>query len=193
MAVGKSELEVHYESVVRERLREKYGYGNVHEIPALVKIAVNSAISSSSDKSAAEEVGKEVAALTGQKPVIVRTKKSISNFKLRAGMPNGVKVTLRGRIMYHFFCRLVKIALPMIRDFRGLPARFDGRGNYTLGIGDHSIFPEISVDRERSAIGMDITFVTSAKTDAEGRDLLEFLGVPFVRHGSGSVQPSAAA
>jgi large subunit ribosomal protein L5 len=184
-------LQCHYEDAVRKKLCEKYGYRNVHIVPKLEKVSINSAISADAEKSVADEVLKEIAMLAGQKPVIVRARKSISNFKLRAGMPNGVKVTLRGSLMYHFLCRLIKVALPMIRDFRGLAARFDGRGNYTLGIVDHSIFPEISIDRERKAIGMDVTFVTTAKTDGEARDLLEFLGMPFVKRHTGAVQRAA--
>ncbi|MDR2668180.1 MAG: 50S ribosomal protein L5 [Puniceicoccales bacterium] len=187
----KSDLQCYYDDVVRKKLCEKYGYGNVHVVPKLEKISINSAIGADAEKSVAEEVVKEIAMLAGQKPIVVRARKSISNFKLRAGMPNGVKVTLRGSLMYHFFCRLVKVALPMIRDFRGLAPRFDGRGNYTLGIRDHSIFPEISIDRERRAIGMDITFVTTAETDGEGRDLLELMGMPFVKRQSAAV-PCAA-
>jgi large subunit ribosomal protein L5 len=186
----KSELQRFYEEEVREKLRKKYGYGNVHQIPVLEKISINSAIDADADKSAAEEISREISLVAGQKPVTVRARKSISNFKLRAGMPNGVKVTLRGHGMYHFAYRLIKVALPMIRDFRGIIPHFDGNGNYTLGVRDHSIFPEISVDRERKAIGMDITFVTSARTDGEALDLLEFLGMPFVKR-TGAVSVAA--
>jgi large subunit ribosomal protein L5 len=152
---------------------------NIHCVPKLEKIVINSAISADSDKSWIEEVVREIGLIGAQKPVIVLSKKSISNFKLRAGVPNGAKVTLRGNAMYEFAYRLISVALPRIRDFRGLRAKFDGRGNYTLGIQDDSIFPEIGVDRERKNIGMDITFVTNTESDEECRELLESLGMPF--------------
>jgi large subunit ribosomal protein L5 len=152
---------------------------NVHRVPKLVKVIINSAISADSDKARIEEVLKEVGLIAGQKPITILSKRSISNFKLRAGVPNGIKVTLRGDAMYEFVYRLVSIALPRIRDFRGLRAKFDGRGNYTLGIQDDSIFPEVGVDRERKSVGMDITFVTNTNSDKECHELLESLGMPF--------------
>ncbi|MDR3117538.1 MAG: 50S ribosomal protein L5 [Puniceicoccales bacterium] len=174
-------LERYYRDELRKQLREGGVRRNVHEVPALEKIVINSAIGSDSEKTWVEEVVKDVSLIAGQRPVVVRARKSISNFKLRAGVPNGVKVTLRARRMYEFLYRLVSIALPRLRDFRGLAPRCDGRGNFTLGIADHTIFPEVSVDRERKAIGMDISFVTSAKSDGEAVELLRGLGVPFVR------------
>jgi large subunit ribosomal protein L5 len=184
-------LQQHYQENVRKELQRGGRYGNAHEIPGLQKIVVNSAIGADAEKSWCEEVARDIGLIVGQKPIIVRARKSISNFKLREGMPNGVKVTLRGRTMYEFFYRLVAIALPLIRDFRGLSHRFDGQGNYTLGLQDHSIFPEISVDRERKAIGMDISFVTSAETDAEALELLKLLGMPFTKRPSGSAAAKA--
>ncbi|MDR0428796.1 MAG: 50S ribosomal protein L5 [Puniceicoccales bacterium] len=172
-------LRQHYQKVVIGQLLEKMTHKNVHRVAKLEKIVINSAIRSESDKSWIEELSKDIGLIAGQKPLIVQSKKSISNFKLRAGVPNGVKVTLRGRNMYEFFRRLVDIALPMIRDFRGLKAKFDGSGNYTIGIQDHSIFPEISVDRERRSIGMDITFATNVTSDPQCREFLEMMGMPF--------------
>ncbi|MDR2201138.1 MAG: 50S ribosomal protein L5 [Puniceicoccales bacterium] len=148
-------------------------------MPYLEKIVVNSAIASDWDKNFIGDVERDIATICCQKPITVKAKKSISNFKLRKGMANGLKVTLRGRAMYEFFYKLISIALPAVRDFRGVSNKFDGRGNYTLGIVDHTIFPEVSIDKERKVVGMDITFVTSAKTDGEGRDLLRLFGVPF--------------
>jgi large subunit ribosomal protein L5 len=191
IVMKKPVLQQHYQENVRKELRKEGRYANVHEVPILQKIVVNSAIGADAEKSWCEEVAKDVGLIVGQKPVVVRARKSISNFKLRAGMPNGVKVTLRGRTMYEFFYRLVSVALPLIRDFRGLTPRFDGRGNYTLGLQDHSIFPEISVDRERKAIGMDISFVTTAATDAEALELLKALGMPFVKRSSGGAMAKA--
>ncbi|MDR2030587.1 MAG: 50S ribosomal protein L5 [Puniceicoccales bacterium] len=174
-------LEQYYRDVVSAQLRDSGGYDNVHKIPALQKIVVNSAIDSAAEKNWADEVAKDIALITGQRPVIVRARKNISNFKLRAGMPNGVKVTLRARNMYEFFYRLVSVVLPRLRDFRGLSSRCDGRGNYTLGVADHTVFPEISAaDRERT-VGMNITIVTSARTDSEALELLRRLGMPFQR------------
>ncbi|MDR1590530.1 MAG: 50S ribosomal protein L5 [Puniceicoccales bacterium] len=175
----KSVLKEYYSKTVSPELAKLHGYGNKHLIPCLEKIVVNSAISADWDKNFIAEVEREIGAICCQKPVIVKTKKSISNFKLRKGMPNGIKVTLRGDSMYNFFYKLVSIALPAVRDFRGVSNKFDGRGNYTLGVVDHTIFPEVSIGKERKIIGMDITFVTSAKTDEEGRDLLRLFGVPF--------------
>ncbi|MDR1458356.1 MAG: 50S ribosomal protein L5 [Puniceicoccales bacterium] len=170
--------DLYLRSVVPE-LEKVRGYRNRHDVPKLEKIVVNSAISSSCDKSYIEDLTRDIGLITGQKPVVIAAKKSISNFKLRKGMPNGVKATLRGNVMYDFFLRFTCIALPIVRDFRGVSSKMDGRGNYTIGVTDHTIFPEISVDREKKTIGMDISFITTAKTDDEGRDLLQMLGMPF--------------
>jgi large subunit ribosomal protein L5 len=175
----KSILRQYYSDTVSPELVKLHHYENRHLIPRLEKIVVNSAISSDWDKNFIADVERDIGIICCQKSVIVKAKKSISNFKLRKGMPNGVKATLRGDSMYEFFYKLVSIALPAVRDFRGLSNKFDGQGNYTLGIVDHTIFPEVSVDRERKIVGMDVTFVTSAKTDEEGRDLLRLFGVPF--------------
>jgi large subunit ribosomal protein L5 len=180
-------LKKHYREVVAKKFLERMMKKNVHMVPRLEKIIVNSALSADSDKTWVEEVVREIGLITGRKPIVILSQKSISNFKLRAGVPNGVKVTLRGDGMYEFLYRVIAVVLPMIRDFRGLRAKLDGRGNYTLGIQDHSIFPEINVDREKKSIGMDITFVTSALSDEEGRELLELMGMPFMKRAAAAV------
>ncbi len=152
---------------------------NPHVLPNLEKIVISSGIRSESDKSWAGEVAKEIAKISGQHPVITKARKSIANFKLREGQPNGVKVTLRGAIMWDFLYKFINVVLPCIRDFRGVGTKFDGAGNYNIGITDHTIFPEITVDPGRKNIGMDITIVTTAKDDAVGRELLRLLGMPF--------------
>lgn len=172
-------LKKYYNDVVVPELKKTRGYKNVHEIPALMKININSGVNSSLDKNAAEETCKQIEAICGQKAVITKSKDSVANFKLRENQPVGVKVTLRGPAMYHFMYKLVSVVLPAIRDFRGVPNKLDGKGNYTLGITDHTIFPEVTIDSIKRTMGMDITFVTSAKTDEEGHELLRLLGMPF--------------
>ena len=175
------ELLTDYKSRVLPALREKHGYQNPHQIPKVEKVVVNTCIGSAQDTKEALEIAKtELATITGQRPVVTTSKKAISNFKLRQDQPIGAKVTLRGRIMYEFLERLIKTALPRIRDFRGVsPRAFDGQGNYTLGIADQSIFPEIELDRIKKNIGFDVTIVTSARTNAEAKSLLSELGMPF--------------
>ncbi|MEJ5237087.1 50S ribosomal protein L5 [Limisphaera sp. VF-2] len=161
-------------------LKEKYGYTNPHQVPRLVKIVVNMGVSAELEKTAVDDAARDLALITGRKPAINRARHSVANFKLRKGQPIGCRVTLRREVMYEFLDRLVAAALPRIRDFRGLsPRSFDGRGNYTFGISDQTIFPEIDLDKIKRHQGMDITFVTSARTDAEAYDLLRLLGVPF--------------
>jgi large subunit ribosomal protein L5 len=179
MKMKRSVLKEYYLSTVSPELAKLHEYRNKHLIPYLEKIVINSAIGADWEKNFIAEVERDIGAICCQKPVIVKAKKSISNFKLRKGMPNGIKATLRGNGMYEFFYKLISIALPAVRDFRGVSNKFDGRGNYTLGVVDHTIFPEVSIGKERKIVGMDITFVTSAKTDDEGRDLLRLFGVPF--------------
>ena len=169
---------IYREQIVPE-LRKTRGYSNIHQVPALDKVVINSGVSANLDKAALEETQKEITRIAGQQAVMTRARVSISNFKLRKGMPIGVKVTLRGNAMYDFVYRLLNIALPNIRDFRGVPVRLDGQGNYTLGIADSTIFPEVNVDGGRRTLGMDITFVTTATSDDEGRELLKLLGMPF--------------
>ena len=143
------------------------------------KVVINSGLGATLDKSEIEDTAKDIAALSGQRPIITKARKSVSNFKVREGMPLGVKATLRGSIMYEFLYRLICIALPGIRDFRGMPLKLDGHGNFTLGITDHTIFPEIRVDSRKRTVGLDISIITSARNDDEGIELLALLGMPF--------------
>jgi len=170
--------DIYNKTIVPELIKAR-GYKNRHQVPVLQKVIINSGLNSSLEKNAAEETAGQIAAITGQKPVITKSKKSIANFKLREGLPIGVKVTLRGPAMYDFVYKLVSIVLPSIRDFRGVSSKMDGHGNYTLGITDHTIFPEVTIDSIKRTMGMDITFVTSATTDEEGRELIRLLGMPF--------------
>ncbi len=160
-------------------MKKNLGIENPHVVPNLEKIVISSGIRSESDKGWAKEVAKEIAKISGQQPVITKARKSIANFKLREGQENGVKVTLRGAIMWEFLYKFIAVVLPSIRDFRGVSTRFDGAGNYNFGIADHTIFPEVTVDPGRKNIGMDITIVTTATDDNSGRELLKLLGMPF--------------
>ena len=161
-------------------LKEKHKYRNPHQVPRMQKIVVNMGVSASLEKSAIDDAAKDLALITGRKPAISKSRHSIANFKLREGQPIGCHVTLRRDTMYEFFDRLIATALPRIRDFRGLsPRSFDGRGNYTLGVGDQTIFPEIELDKIKRQQGMDITIVTSARTNDEALDLLKLMGMPF--------------
>ncbi len=175
------ELLTEYRTKVVPALREKHGYGNINQIPKLSKVVVNTSVGSANDVKEALEIAKsEITLVTGQKPITTIAKKSIANFKLRGEQAIGAKVTLRGRSMYEFLERLIKMSLPRIRDFRGVsPKSFDGNGNYTLGVADQSIFPEVELDRIKRNIGFDITIVTTARTDAEAKTLLSELGMPF--------------
>ena len=174
-------MATHYRENVVPALKEKLGYANIMQVPRITKVVINSGIGSVEDRKAvAEEVANEVGIITRQRPVLTKAKNAISNFKLRAGDVVGVKVTLRNRQMYEFLERLLKVAIPTIRDFRGVsPKAFDGRGNYTLGINDQTIFPEIELDKVKRTTGFDISFVTSARTDDEARELLKEMGMPF--------------
>jgi large subunit ribosomal protein L5 len=174
-------------------LMKKLGYKNLHQVPKIEKVVLNSSFGAEMDKNGVIELRNDIASIAGQSPVVVKAKVSVSNFKLREGMPVGVKVTLRGNGMWDFLLRLIAIALPNIRDFRGVPSKLDGNGNYTLGIIDHSIFPEINVERQRVNTGMDICIVTTAKSDEEGTELLKLLGMPFRKHSSDSNPEQAAA
>lgn len=179
------ELLNHYKQTVVPALQQRHGYKNVHQVPRVEKVVVNSCIGSQPDgKQALEDAKAEVALITGQKPAETRAKKSIANFKLREDQAIGAKVTLRGTRMYEFLERLIKTALPRIRDFRGVSTRaFDGNGNYTLGVPDQSIFPEVELDKIKRNIGFDITIVTSALTNEEAKSLLIELGMPFTDKG----------
>ena len=166
------------ENVVPE-LRKLHGYKNIHQVPRLDKIVINSGFDALTDKKEIAETQKDLSSITGQHAVLTKARKSVSNFKLREGMHVGTMVTLRGARMYEFLYELISIALPGIRDFRGVNDKFDGNGNYALGVADHSIFPEIHSDGSKRTMGMDICIVTTAATDDEGRDLLRLLGMPF--------------
>src|ERR1051326_1386981 len=169
-----------YVSEVRPALIEKRQYKNVHQVPRLEKIVVHMGVSASLEKGAVDDAAKDMAMITGRKPVINLSRKSIANFKLRENMPIGCRVTLRRDVMYEFFDRLVAAALPRIRDFRGVSTRsFDGRGNYSLGVSDQTIFPEVDLDKIKRHQGMDVTLVTTAPTDEEALDLLKLMGMPF--------------
>jgi large subunit ribosomal protein L5 len=177
-----AELYKEYKDRVVPALREKLGYKNLLQVPKVDKVVINTCIPAQGSelKQALEDAKKELALITGQKAAETKSKKSISNFKLRKGQVIGAKVTLRGDRMYEFLERLIKMALPRIRDFRGVSAKaFDGRGNYTLGVQDQSIFPEVELDRIKRNVGFDITIVTTAKTNDEAKALLTELGVPF--------------
>jgi len=171
----------HYEKSVRPELMKRFSYRNQMQAPRLTKIVVNMGVGDALvNIKFLEQAVVEMATITGQRPSIRRSKKSIANFKLREGQPVGCMVTLRGARMYEFYDRLVNVALPRIRDFRGVPQRsFDGQGNYSLGLSEQIIFPEINYDRVEKVRGMDITFVTSARTDEEGQELLRLLNMPF--------------
>ncbi|MGC8594092.1 MAG: 50S ribosomal protein L5 [Candidatus Kryptoniota bacterium] len=162
-------------------MMKKFNYKNVMQVPRLEMISVNSGVGAATqDPKILDTVVREMTIITGQKPAITRAKKSISNFKLREGVPIGCRVTLRGERMYEFLDRLINLAIPRVRDFRGVPDKsFDGRGNYTLGIKEQIIFPEIDVDKVERIFGMDITIVTTARTDEEAMELLKGFGVPF--------------
>jgi large subunit ribosomal protein L5 len=170
-----------YKERVVPALRTRHGYGNQHQIPRLEKVVINTSVGSHSDiKQALEDAKTELALITGQRPAETRAKKSISNFKVRKDQVIGAKVTLRGPRMYEFMERLIKASLPRIRDFRGVSTKgFDGHGNYTLGVSDQSIFPEVELDKIKRNIGFDVTIVTSARTDEEAKSLLSEMGMPF--------------
>lgn len=176
----KARLYTKYVNDVVPALKEKHKYANVHQIPRMTKIVVNMGVSASLEKNAIEDAAKDLSMITGRKPAISKSRHSIANFKLREGQPIGCRVTLRNDAMYEFFDRLVAAALPRIRDFRGLsPRKFDGRGNYTFGVPDQTIFPEIELDKIKRTQGMDITIVTTAGNDAHALDLLKLMGFPL--------------
>ncbi|MGI8925879.1 MAG: 50S ribosomal protein L5 [Tepidiformaceae bacterium] len=172
-----------YEGEVMGALREQYRYGNVMQVPRITKMVVNIGMGEAlTDANALDKASDDIAAITGQKPIINRAKRSIANFRLREGNPIGVSATLRGPRMWEFLDRLVTAALPRIRDFQGLnPNAFDGRGNFSLGLREQLIFPEIDYDKVDKVRGMQVTIVTTARTDEEGRRLLELMGMPFRR------------
>ena len=169
-----------YVKEVRSALQAKLGLKNVMEIPKLEKIVISTGIGTDKERDAFAEAQKHIAAMTGQKPVITKAHKNVANFKLRVGMPTGVMVTLRGSRMYEFLDRFVHNAMPRVRDFRGIPKRgFDGVGNYNMGVSDVSVFTEVDADKLKYPLGVNITFVTTAKTDEAARELLKMMEVPF--------------
>jgi large subunit ribosomal protein L5 len=170
-----------YREEVVPALMEQFQYGSIMEVPRLVKIALNQGIGEATqDKKLVDNAAAELTLIAGQKAVATKAKRSVSNFKLREGMPIGARVTLRDHRMYEFLDRLITVALPRVRDFRGINDKsFDGRGNYSMGVTEHIIFPEIDLDKVSKIMGMDITFVTTAKTDQEAFALLKLLGLPF--------------
>ena len=174
-------LKDHYRNEILPALKQELGYSNIMQVPELKKIVLNMGLGEAVQNAKILETGAaELTVIAGQKPVITKAHKSIANFKLREDVPIGCAVTLRGERMYEFFDRLVNVALPRVRDFRGISDRsFDGRGNYSLGIREHTIFPEIDLDKVEQVKGFTITMVTSAQTDAEGRTLLRTMGMPF--------------
>ncbi|HSD32036.1 MAG TPA: 50S ribosomal protein L5 [Gemmatimonadales bacterium] len=174
-------LRVHYEQRVRPKLQQQFGFANPHQIPKLVKIVLNVGMGDApKNPKSLETAAAELGAITGQRPVITRAKKAIANFNLRAGVPIGCAVTLRGPRMYEFLDRFISVTVPRMRDFRGLPTKsFDGRGNYTLGIKEQMVFPEIDYDKVEQIHGMDITFVTNAGRDDTAMALLREMGMPF--------------
>ncbi len=177
----KARLLERYENEVRERLSKEFGYVNVHQVPRLEKVVVNIGLGEgAANPKLLDKAAEELSQITGQKASIRRARKSIANFKLRAGQPVGAMVTLRGTRMWEFLERLVNISLPRVRDFKGVsPKAFDGRGNYSLGIREQIIFPEVDYDKVERISGMNVTFCTSARNDAEGKALLTQLGMPF--------------
>lgn len=175
------ELQQFYKERVIPALQQKHGYKNVHQVPKIEKVVVNTCVNANTDvKQGLEDAKAELALITGQKPAETRSKKSIANFKLRQHQAIGAKVTLRGAHMYEFLERLIKTALPRIRDFRGISTRaFDGNGNYTLGVPDQTIFPEVELDKIKRNVGFDVTIVTTAASNEEAKSLLSELGMPF--------------
>jgi large subunit ribosomal protein L5 len=179
-------LKAIYKDKVVSGLKEKFNYSNIHQIPSVEKVVLNCGFGKADDrKAAAESIIEDLGKITGQRAVPTRAKNAISNFKLRIGDIVGARVTLRGARMWEFLDRFINVASPTIRDFRGLSSKsFDGRGNFTVGINDHTIFPEIELDKVSRQIGFDMTIVTTAKTDEEAREMLDLLGIPFRKPGA---------
>jgi large subunit ribosomal protein L5 len=178
---------IYIDQVVPELVKTR-GYKNKHQVPKIVKINLNSGIDADADKNQIADVARDIGLIAGQKPILNKSRKAIANFKLKPNQIVGCSVTLRGPAMWEFLYRLLSVALPTIRDFRGVGSKLDGQGNYNLGITDHTIFPEITVENVKKHMGLDITIVTTANTDEEGRELLKLLGMPFRR-----IEPQVAA
>jgi large subunit ribosomal protein L5 len=186
-------LKKQYHEQVEPALVKSRGYRNKHQVPRLVKISLNTGIDAEADKNQIADIQRDLALIAGQKPVLAKAKKAISNFKVKPNQVVGCHLTLRGQAMWEFLHRLLAVALPTIRDFRGVSPKFDGQGNYNLGISDLTIFPEITVKNVKRSMGLDITIVTTAKTDDEGREFLRLLGMPFRRVESSSAPKPHAA
>ncbi len=181
-----------YTEQVAPELVKSRGYKNKHQVPKLVKINLNTGIDADADKNQIADVQRDLAIIAGQKPILARSRKAIANFKLKPNQVVGCHVTLRGNAMWEFLYRLLAVALPTIRDFRGTSPKLDGQGNYNIGITDFTIFPEITVENVKKTMGLDITIVTTADTDDEGRELLKLLGMPFRRTEPAAQKPNAA-
>ncbi|MDE6967263.1 MAG: 50S ribosomal protein L5 [Clostridia bacterium] len=179
----KNRVKVNYENVVVPALIKKFGYKNVNQVPKLEKIVINMGLGDIKDNAKSVQIAMdELKQITGQAPMVTKAKKSVANFKVREGMTIGAKVTLRATRMFEFFDKFVSIALPRVRDFKGIPANsFDGRGNYNMGVKEQLIFPEISYDKVEKVRGFDVCFVTTAQTDAEAKELLTLMGLPFAK------------
>jgi large subunit ribosomal protein L5 len=186
-------LKKFYAEQVIPALVKSRGYKNIHQVPKLVKIKINTGIDADADKNQIADIQRDIAAIAGQKPVLAKSRKAIANFKLKQGQVVGCHVTLRQNHMWEFLYRLLAVALPTIRDFRGVHSKLDGQGNYNLGITDHAIFPEITVENLKKHIGLDLTIVTTAQTDDEGRELLKLLGMPFRRPEATPAKPTEPA
>lgn len=186
-------LKKYYAETVVPALVAARGYKNKHQVPKLEKIVLNTGISADADKNMIADTQRDMSAIAGQKAVLAKSRKAIANFKLKQGQYVGAHVTLRGENMWHFLMRLLAVALPTIRDFRGVPNKLDGQGNYNIGITDFTIFPEITVENNKRQMGLDITLVTSAQTDDEARELLKLLGMPFRRTEPAAATKSTAA
>lgn len=185
-------LKKHYVEQVIPALMSGRGYKNIHQVPKLEKIVLNTGIGAEADKNVIADTARDMGLIAGQKPVLNRSRKAIANFKLKQGQVVGCSVTLRGDAMWHFLMRLLAVALPTIRDFRGVPNKLDGQGNYNIGITDFTIFPEITVESAKRSMGLDITLVTSAASDDEARELLKLLGMPFRRSEAAAAKSTAA-
>lgn len=185
-------LKKRYQEQVIPELVKVRGYKNKHQVPRVVKIVLNTGIDADADKNQITDIQRDMGLIAGQKPVLAKAKKAISNFKLKENQTVGCYVNLRGDSMWEFLYRLLAVALPTIRDFRGVSPKLDGRGNYNLGITDFAIFPEITVENVKKGMGLDITIVTTAETDDEGRELLRLLGMPFRRVETAVQKPHAA-
>jgi large subunit ribosomal protein L5 len=187
------QLKKQYIEVVVPALKQSRGYTNPHQVPRILKVVLNTGIDAGADKTVIADAQRDLTSIAGQKAVLTKARKAIANFKLREGQIVGSTVTLRGDSMWHFLERLLIVALPAIRDFRGVPTKFDGNGNYNLGVADYSIFPEISLENTKRMMGLDISIVTSAQSDDEGRELLKLVGFPFRRTEAATAKTPTAA